>query len=60
LRPGIGRESPQSRKLAADERPAKVLPRMNANEREYLNDLAQRVIGAAYDVSNTLGTGFLD
>lgn len=33
---------------------------MNANEREYLNGLAERVIGAAYEVANTLGTGFLE
>src|SRR5262245_635261 len=33
---------------------------MNANEREYLNDLAERVIGAAYEVSNSLGAGFLE
>jgi GxxExxY protein len=35
-------------------------PRMNGNEREYLNDLAERVIGAAYEVSNTLGIGYLE
>ena len=33
---------------------------MNANEREYLNDLARRVVGAAYEVSNVLGAGFLE
>ncbi len=33
---------------------------MNANEREYLNDLVRRVIGAAYEVSNVLGAAFLE
>lgn len=33
---------------------------MNANERKYLNDLAERVVGAAYEVANTLGPGFLE
>jgi GxxExxY protein len=33
---------------------------MNANEREYLNGLAECVVGAAYEVSNTLGAGFLE
>lgn len=33
---------------------------MNVNEREYLDDLARRVIGAAYEVSNTSGAGFLE
>jgi hypothetical protein len=30
---------------------------MNANEQEYLNDLAERVIGAAYEVSNYIRRG---
>ncbi len=33
---------------------------MNANERELLNSIAERVVGAAYEVSNTLGAGFLE
>ena len=33
---------------------------MNARERESLNDLFEAVIGAAYEVSNTLGVGFLE
>lgn len=33
---------------------------MNADEREYLDCLSERVIGAAFDVSNTLGAGFLE
>jgi GxxExxY protein len=33
---------------------------MDTNEREYLNALAERVIGAAYEVMNTLGPGFLE
>jgi GxxExxY protein len=33
---------------------------MNANERESLNELAERAIGAAYEVSNSLGAGFLE
>jgi GxxExxY protein len=33
---------------------------MNANERESLNSIAERVTGAAYEVSNTLGAGFLE
>lgn len=33
---------------------------MNANEREFLNSLAEQVVGAAYEVSNTLGAGFLE
>jgi hypothetical protein len=32
---------------------------MNANERESLNTLFEAVVGAAYEVSNTLGAGFL-
>jgi GxxExxY protein len=33
---------------------------MNADEREYLDSLSERVIGAAFDVANTLGAGFLE
>ena len=33
---------------------------MNANERELLNSIAECVVGAAYEVSNTLGAGFLE
>jgi hypothetical protein len=33
---------------------------MNANERESLNTLFEAVVGAAYEVSNTLGTGFAE
>ncbi len=33
---------------------------MDANKREFLNELAEKVIGAAYEVANTLGPGFLE
>lgn len=33
---------------------------MNPNERESLNTLFEAVVGAAYEVSNTLGAGFLE
>ena len=33
---------------------------MDANQRESLNRLAEKVIGAAYEVSNVLGCGFLE
>ena len=33
---------------------------MNANKREYVEELARQCIGAAFDVSNELGTGFLE
>jgi GxxExxY protein len=33
---------------------------MNASERESLNTLFEAVVGAAYEVSNTLGAGFLE
>src|SRR5258705_5589414 len=33
---------------------------MDAQERESLNSLFEAVVGAAYEVSNTLGTGFLE
>jgi GxxExxY protein len=33
---------------------------MNANEREYVEEVVKTVIGAAYEVSNNLGSGFLE
>ena len=33
---------------------------MNASDREELNQLATKVIGAIYEVSNVLGVGFLE
>ena len=33
---------------------------MNVNDRESLNALFEAVVGAAYEVSNTLGAGFLE
>jgi len=33
---------------------------MNADERRYLDSLTERVLGAAFEVSNTLGAGFLE
>ena len=33
---------------------------MNANERESLNALFEQVVGAVYEVANTLGAGFLE
>ena len=33
---------------------------MNANEREYLDQLLYKVVGACYEVSNVLGGGFLE
>ncbi|MES9936018.1 MAG: GxxExxY protein [Sedimenticola sp.] len=33
---------------------------MNANEREFIDGVAKRVIGAAYEVSNHLGSGFIE
>ena len=33
---------------------------MNANEREYIESLAHKCIGAAFEVSNDLGAGFLE
>ncbi|HZZ30093.1 MAG TPA: GxxExxY protein [Pirellulales bacterium] len=33
---------------------------MHANSREYLNELAEKVVGAAYEVANVLGLGFLE
>ncbi|MEM9348216.1 MAG: GxxExxY protein [Planctomycetota bacterium] len=40
-------------------------PQMNADERRFkaslpINDLTEQVIGCAYEVSNTLGAGFLE
>src|SRR5882757_6724754 len=35
-------------------------PRMNGNEREYLEQVVTAAIGAAYEVSNQLGCGFLE
>jgi GxxExxY protein len=31
---------------------------MNTNERGWLDDLTERVLGAIFEVSNTLGAGF--
>ena len=33
---------------------------MNANERKYLDCVLEKVIGCAYEVSNVLGSGFLE
>jgi GxxExxY protein len=33
---------------------------MNANERKYLDSILEKVIGCAYEVSNVLGSGFLE
>jgi GxxExxY protein len=33
---------------------------MNANERESIEILVEEVVGAAYEVANTLGCGFLE
>jgi GxxExxY protein len=33
---------------------------MNTDERGYLDTLIERVLGAVFEVSNTLGTGFLE
>src|SRR3990172_1041360 len=33
---------------------------MDANEREFLNQLFEKVVGAVYEVANTLGAGFLE
>ncbi len=33
---------------------------MNTNEHRYLNQLSEQVIGAAFEVSNELGVGFLE
>jgi GxxExxY protein len=33
---------------------------MDANEREWMNLLIERVVGAVYEVANTLGAGFLE
>ena len=34
-------------------------PQINADERR-LNDLSEKIIGAAFEVSNVLGAGFLE
>lgn len=33
---------------------------MDANERESINQLFEKVVGALYEVANTLGAGFLE
>ena len=33
---------------------------MNTDERGYLDSLTERVLGAVFEVSNTLGAGFLE
>ena len=33
---------------------------MDANEREWMNRLVEKVVGAVYEVANTLGAGFLE
>jgi len=33
---------------------------MNTDEREYLNQVLKETVGAAYEVSNVLGYGFLE
>lgn len=33
---------------------------MDANERELMNNLIEKVIGAVYEVANVLGSGFLE
>src|SRR6266852_5294636 len=33
---------------------------MNADKRELINDLPERVLGAVFEVANTLGAGFLE
>lgn len=33
---------------------------MDANKREYIDGIAKKIIGAAYEVSNELGSGFLE
>ena len=33
---------------------------MNADERRYINSLTEQVLSAAFEVSNTLGVGFLE
>jgi GxxExxY protein len=33
---------------------------MNENERKYIEKVIRSVVGAAFEVSNTLGTGFLE
>lgn len=33
---------------------------MNADEREFMDKLFEKAVGAAYEVANTLGCGFLE
>jgi GxxExxY protein len=35
-------------------------PQMNTDEHGYLNSLSEKVLGAVFEVSNTLGAGFLE
>jgi GxxExxY protein len=35
-------------------------PQMNGDERRYFDRLTERVLGAIFEVSNTLGSGFLE
>lgn len=35
-------------------------PTLNAHDRESLNELVRKVIGAVYEVANSLGVGFLE
>ena len=37
----------------------KMEPQINADERR-LNELSEKIIGAAFEVSNVLGAGFLE
>ncbi len=37
----------------------KMKPQINADERR-LNELSEKIIGAAFEVSNVLGAGFLE
>jgi GxxExxY protein len=38
----------------------KEWPQMHADSREYLNGLAEKVVGAAFEVANVLGPRFLE
>jgi hypothetical protein len=33
---------------------------MNTNSHEYLDGIVEMIVGAAYEVSNVLGAGFLE
>jgi GxxExxY protein len=33
---------------------------LNANDREYVEEVVKTIVGAAFEVSNTLGAGFLE